>query len=112
MWPEMKFCLSEVNFYLKQHILSDLPLEFRAPFLLNRCLLTIFHLLWMQCIDNIDNAEIVHLLPSLLEESMELTQEQMNFASIFCYNIGLSCFRQEFYVGAIRCLKVSLSLGT
>ena len=111
MWPEMKFSLADADFYMQQHNLSDLPLEFQAPFLLNQSLFNILHLLWMHCNSDINNAEIVHLLPSLIDDSLKLNQQQTNFVCCFCYNVGLSCFRQELYVGAIHCLKTSLYFG-
>ena len=107
----MEFCLSEADFHLQQHVISDLPPEFHAPFLLNQSLRNILHLLWMYRSSNINDAEIIHLLPSLFDESSELTRKQMKFLYLLFYNVGLSCHRQQLYIEAINCLKVSISFG-
>jgi len=70
----MEFCLLEADFHLQQHVISDLPPEFHAPFLLNQSLRNILHLLWMYCNSNINDAEIINLLPPLFDESSELSE--------------------------------------
>ena len=112
MWTEMRFCLSEAEFYQEQLVPSELPVDFRAPYHLNGSLLNILNLIWMHSNADINDAEIVYFLPCLVNGSLELSRKQVDFVYSLCYNIGLSCFNQEQYQGAILCLKTSIHFGT
>ncbi|KAI9555626.1 hypothetical protein GHT06_018141 [Daphnia sinensis] len=106
LWREMEWCLNEASFYQQRFALfADIPIELRAPFLLNSYLLPVLWLLWIHdCNIASDEAFSRFIIPL---DSIELTIQQATLATKICFNIGLDCFKREEYEIAAAWMKTS-----
>lgn len=112
---EMGWCLSEAYVYHERYFQSqsfNIPIQLRAPLILNLNLLSVLRLLRDYYITvNHPNDHVGVVLDIAQLNCIELSPQQSDFVSSLCYNIGLNFYKHQQYETAVDWLKSSDRFG-
>ena len=111
---DMRWCLSEAYVYHERYFQPqsfNVPIQLRAPLILNTSLLTVLRLLrdYYITVNNPENSGVVLDISQL--NWIELSPQQSDLVSSLCYNIGLNFYKHQEYENAVNWLKSSDRFG-
>jgi len=112
---EMRWCLSEAFVYHERYFQPqsfNVPIQLRAPLILNTSLLAVLRLLrdyYITVNHPNDRGGVVLDISQL--NWIELSPQQSDLVSSLCYNIGLNFYKHREYETAVDWLKSADRFG-